>query len=352
MAHRRQPSTIDGRKDPHMVSLKVLRLSRPPPIDATDTDGRDTSPAAAVTASSHPSADLDDSAIRNPLSSLPSAFGSAYVGETFSCTVCARNEAPQADGASGGVVVVVVSDVSIVAEMQTPSVTVALELDPPTAEAETTRGRVLGPGQTVQKIASLNLPEPGNYTLVVTVTYTEKSSTGLESAAATERVRTFRKLYQFLAQQSLAVRTKTVELELPAEGGSATAMTQAAKYLLEAQLENVTQDRLTLETVDLLTRSPLKSKSLNWDVQPPATEIIPPPTLNPREVLQVAFLIESDRPTAVAPVSAGGAGEDDDHTPPGSASGRMTIGQLSLAWRTAMGERGVLSTGLLTFRKR
>ena len=251
------------------------RLSRPPPIDATDTDGRDTSPAAAVTASSHPSADLDDSAIRNPLvrtalksltparcfarfsltwlrpfqSSLPSAFGSAYVGETFSCTVCARNEAPQADGASGGVVVVVVSDVSIVAEMQTPSVTVALELDPPTAEAETTRGRVLGPGQTVQKIASLNLPEPGNYTLVVTVTYTEKSSTGLESAAATERVRTFRKLYQFLAQQSLAVRTKTVELELPAEGGSATAMTQAAKYLLEAQLENVTQDRLTLEVL-------------------------------------------------------------------------------------------------------
>ena len=189
-------------------------------------------------------------------SSLPSAVGSAYVGETFSCTLCARNEAPQVDGASGGgVVVVVVSDVSIVAEMQTPSVTVALELDPPPAEADaetdTTREPALAPGQTVQKIASLNLAEPGNYTLVVTVTYTERSSRGLESAAATatERVRTFRKLYQFLAQQSLAVRTKTVELELPAEGGSVAAKTQATKYLLEAQLENVTQDRLTLEVL-------------------------------------------------------------------------------------------------------
>lgn len=92
-----------------------------------------------------------------------------------------------------------------------------------------------------------------------------------------------------------------------------------------------------------MARSPLKSTSLNWDVQRPDLEEVQPPTLNPREVLQVAFLIERGEGS-----EEGDAGVEE----PVHAGGRMTLGQLSLAWRTAMGERGMLSTGWLTFRKR
>lgn len=75
---------------------------------------------------------------------------------------------------------------------------------------------------------------------------------------------------------------------------------------------------------------------------------MPLPTLNPREVIQVAFLIQQphhDRHDD---------DDDDDHAPSANVGkdGRMTLGQLNIEWRTAMGGRGLLTTGWLTFRKR
>ncbi len=174
---------------------------------------------------------------------LPPAFGSAYVGETFACTICANNEVRKVNNDDSSPTI---TDVGIGAEMQTPTTTVSLTLDPPNVDDE----GVLSPGQTLQKIVRFDLKEPGNHVLVITVTYTETVAGGADGGSGgggdQERVRTFRKLYQFLAQQSLAVRTKTVEMSV--EGGSGDGKARASsRYLLEAQLENVSEDLMTLE---------------------------------------------------------------------------------------------------------
>ena len=73
------------------------------------------------------------------------------------------------------------------------------------------------------------------------------------------------------------------------------------------------------------------------DVEPPHA-----PILNPRDVIQVAFLLEKQ------------AGVDDVEDETGKmvpADARRILGQLAIQWRSALGDRGSLSTGWLTSRK-
>lgn len=163
---------------------------------------------------------------------LPPAFGSAYVGETFSCTLSANNELPENEGSR------VVTSVRIVAEMQTPSQVASLELVP---VDDTAQADGLQRGQSLQKIVRFDLKEEGNHILAVSVSYTETWMGG-DSQAASGRVRTFRKLYQFVAQPCLSVRTKASELSpLEVEDKSLGPYGRARllRFALEAQLENV-----------------------------------------------------------------------------------------------------------------
>jgi trafficking protein particle complex subunit 13 len=163
---------------------------------------------------------------------LPPAFGSAYVGETFACSLCANNELSEEETSR------VVTSVRILAEMQTPSQVVSLDLVP--AEKS---GRVvsLGRGQSYQKIVQFDLKEEGNHILAVSVSYTE-TMMAEDSQAASGRVRTFRKLYQFIAQPCLSVRTKASELtplEVDNKSLGPYGKTRLLRFALEAQLENV-----------------------------------------------------------------------------------------------------------------
>jgi trafficking protein particle complex subunit 13 len=120
--------------------------------------------------------------------------------------------------------------------MQTPSIPAGfgLELTGPEGKAEGEEGTVSpGPGGSLQKILRYELKEEGNHVLAVTVTYTETSLAG-GTMAATDKVRTFRKLYQFVAQQLLSVRTKA--------GDAGTG-----RFLLEAQLENMGEAAVSVE---------------------------------------------------------------------------------------------------------
>lgn len=165
---------------------------------------------------------------------LPEAFGSAYVGETFSCTLCANNEVSPTDKTR------VISGVKIQGEMQTPSTPggAPLELEGPGEGSEGEVQESPSPGESLQKILKFELKEEGNHVLAVTVTYTETTLAG-EGMAASGRVRTFRKLYQFVAQQLLSVRTKTGEVSKGKDG--------MTRVLLEAQLENVGEGPISFE---------------------------------------------------------------------------------------------------------
>lgn len=226
--------------------------------------------------------------------------------------------------------------------MQTPSQTIPLELDSSIREDEK---KASIPGISIQKIIRFDLKEEGNHVLAVNVSYTENTmAPDTISAASGGRSRTFRKLYQFIAQPCLGVRTKATELpshEVDDKSSGPYGKSKLLRFALEAQLENVADTAITLEQTSLDVRAPFKSMSLNWDVDLEG-EPLSRPMLSPRDVLQIAYLVEQQRDVT--------DGLDTLKTNM-KRDGRTTLGQLSIAWRGPMGERGFLTTGNLLTRR-
>ncbi|KAI9376546.1 hypothetical protein BJX61DRAFT_324701 [Aspergillus egyptiacus] len=333
MARSRAHSGADVPKEPHSVSLKVLRLSRPSlsqqsPLPAANTK------ISTKASLSVPSENTDSQFILTPNLTLPPTFGSAYVGETFACTLSANNELPEDTPR-------VITSVRIVAEMQTPSQVSALDLEP----AETDLQNGLQKKQSLQKIVRFDLKEEGNHILAVSVSYTE-TVMGTDLHAASGRVRTFRKLYQFVAQPCLSVRTKSTELtplEVENKSLGPYGKSRLLRFALEAQLENVGDGTVVIKQTRLNPKPPFKALSLNWDFELPDQSTTPSPTLNPRDVLQVAFLVEQEEGR-----QEGLEALQKDLR----RDGRAVLGQLSIEWRGTMGDKGFLTTGNLMTRKR
>lgn len=222
--------------------------------------------------------------------------------------------------------------------MQTPSQQ-SVEL-PVTGDENESVG-VLASNASIQRIVSYDLREEGVHVLAVNLTYTEtlKAETGA-------RVRSFRKLYQFQAQPCLSVRTKATELppkEIPDKTLGPYGRTQLVRYVLEAQLENVADSAIVLERAKLLAYPPLTAKSLNWEMEGVDPDVNDNPLLSPRDVLQLAFVVEQ--------------GVDvvdglDELKANLKRDGRTGLGQIALEWRSSMGEKGHLTTGTLFSRKR
>ncbi|KAL1612405.1 hypothetical protein SLS60_000631 [Paraconiothyrium brasiliense] len=304
MAHQRHASTTDALKTPH----SALGIA----------------PTASL---AYPSSRTDDKFILSPVLNLPEAFGSAYVGETFSCTLCANNEIETGNTSKA------ISGVRIQAEMQTPSVPngTSLELfghDRNDRPLTKNYAEDIGPGLSLQKILRFELKEEGNHVLAVTVTYTETALAG-EGRPTGGKVRTFRKLYQFVAQQLLSVRTKAGELA-------------PGRHLLEAQLENMGEGAVSLEDVSVNPNEIYNATSLNWDLDlKEGVEDVVKPVLMAREVIQVAFLLEEKTRDKV----------EEEERKDQLGDNRKVLGQLAIQWRTGLGDRGTLSTGWLTARR-
>ncbi|KAG6360514.1 hypothetical protein INS49_011576 [Diaporthe citri] len=370
MSHQRYASH-DPVKEPHSISLKVLRLSRPslvaqhpiPPSAAPSTTPRQPPvPASLAYSTTH---DTNPSPfLLSPILNLPPSFGSAYVGETFSCTLCANHEAPPAPdpaGAQGAPQpqTKYIRDVRIEAEMKTPNSSAVTKLDLSPNTSNTTAapaddqgkpgGVDLEPGRTLQRIVNFDLKEEGNHVLGVTVSYYEATDTS-------GRTRTFRKLYQFICKPSLIVRTKASPLapavpkasagapptpppegvgeEVPAGGEEGLrGRGKRRRWVLEAQLENCSEDTTELERVVLQLEPGLSYRDCNWEAGGS-----PRPVLHPGEVEQVCFVIEE-------------VGESPDGGPRvEEQDGKILFGILGIGWRTEMGQRGYLATNKLGTR--
>lgn len=232
-----------------------------------------------------------------------------------------------------------ISGVRLTADMQTPSQQ-QIPLSPSDSEDDQTT--TLAYGASVQQIVRFDLKEEGNHVLVVNLTYTENALSS--DAASTGRVRSFRKLYQFQAQPCLSVRTKATELapqEVPDKSLGPYGRSMLVRYVLEAQLENVSEGGLVLEHAKLLGHTPFKTTSLNWDMDDGHQE--ENPFLNPRDVLQLAFLVEQNADTSEGV---------DELKANLKRDGRTALGQIALEWRSGIGEKGQLTTGTLFSRKR
>ncbi|KAG5920088.1 hypothetical protein E4U61_000256 [Claviceps capensis] len=374
MSHQRFPS-IDNTKEAHSVSVKVLRLSRPTLVPQYPTAASATPPTPQTTPSSLPAslayqtphASNPDPFLLSPILNLPASFGSAYVGETFSCTLCANNELPPPSASpsnspslsttAAASPTKSIRHVRIEAEMKTPSLVGAahkLSLGCPPTE-----GVDLAPGETLQRLVNFDLKEEGNHVLSVTVSYYEATETS-------GRTRTFRKLYQFMCKASLIVRTKVGVLggvvaaegegEEEEEGTSKRSSSSSSsssssrrrrrrssssggrgrKWILEAQLENSSDETMQLDRVDMEVREGLVCRDCNWGVRDGGLgglATVQKPILHPGEVEQVCFVLSLD-----------------EERPAEAVDGRIMFGVLGIAWRGGMGSRGFITTGQLGTR--
>jgi len=279
-----------------------------------------------------------DPFVLSPIVNLPPSFGSAYVGETFSCTLCASYDVlsllpdvgasepptPLAPTTPSASPTKTIRDVRIKAEMKTPSSTAVTRLDLLAADTDSStadpaaaeRGADLTPGATMQRIVNFDLKEEGNHVLSVTVSY-------YEATDVSGRTRTFRKLYQFICKASLIVRTKPGPL--PAGPGG------QRRWVLEAQLENCGEDVMQLEKVALDLEPGLTYIDCNWEASGSEK-----PILHPGEIEQVCFVVEE----MLGPDGTGAKEQED----------RVVFGILGIGWRGEMGNRGFLSTGKLGAR--
>ena len=265
------------------LNVCTCRLSRPSLAQQHPLSFENDTEIPHTASLAYPSQAVDQEFILSSNLGLPPSFGSAHVGETFSCALCANNELPPRQPQAK-----TVTGTRILAEMQTPSQAVPLELHAADGIDDED-----GPGSAIQRIIRFDLKEEGNHVLAVNVTYTETTSG--EGQATSGKVRSFRKLYQFAAQPCLSVRTKATELEsveVHDKTHGPYGRTTLLRYVLEAQLENVSDAAIVLEESKLQPRQPFKSTSLNWDAEKNIDGSVEHPLLKARDVIQVAFLVE------------------------------------------------------------
>jgi hypothetical protein len=93
--------------------------------------------------------------------------------------------------------------------------------------------------------------------------------------------------------------------------------------------------------VVLAARSPFAATSLNWDTVA-VQGLVKSPIINPRDVHQVAFLLEQEDDEEGRELLQQDLAKD----------GKAGLGQLTIQWTTSMGERGILSTAWLSGRRR
>lgn len=195
--------------------------------------------------------------------------------------------------------------------MQTPSGTNPLEATP---IDEKSPNQQVEPGKSIQKIVRFDLREEGSHTLAVNVSYSETMIASGQSASS-NRVRTFRKLYQFVARPCLSVRTKVSSLPMAnSEGGQSQTV--------EVQLDNLADGTIILQKITFNCKPAFKSTSLNWDLARSVLEHTDCPIMAPRDVMQIAFLLEqrTDGPSKEL-----------------TKDGRAMLGTLGIQWRTTMG---------------
>ncbi|KAJ3299039.1 hypothetical protein HK104_010054 [Borealophlyctis nickersoniae] len=261
----------------HLLSLKVMRLSRPTFVlkNPTPFEAAPSLPgeAALLAASANqvtelavpPNARTEDllnlglsDANPNPplrirefglsdVLSLPGSFGNIYLGETFSSYLCVNNESGAA-----------VQEVGIKAELQTSSQRFTLadtlatlstptfsnlpagNVTPPRSPAPTPARVSLLPTQSAEFLVHHEIKELGIHILVCSVHYTTPDR---------ER-KFFRKFYKFQVLNPLAVKTKVNTL-------------QDGRVFLEAQVQNMAGAPMYLERMRFESNELFEYQDLN-----------------------------------------------------------------------------------------
>lgn len=305
-------STQDDSQTPHLLSLKVMRLSRP--LLATNAsvyyesssykpliEGLESLNISDLTASHPVDTQQDQLEIRDfglsQMLKLPSSFGNIYLGETFSTLVSINNEAQQ-----------LVHQVGVKIELQTSSQRFSL------SDTTTTPRHSLDAQATHSVNVSHEIKELGVHILVCSVHYVTEG-----------RRRHFRKFYKFQVSNPLAVKTKVNNM---IDG----------RVFLEAQLQNVSVgpmylERMKFDPSEHFTFTDLNTivKEKDEDDNQKKDSVFGDPFIQPQDVRQYLYMLSPRDP-------------NNDRM----ARTTNALGKLDIVWRSAMGDLGRLQTSQLT----
>ncbi|KAG1470892.1 hypothetical protein G6F56_002427 [Rhizopus delemar] len=295
------PTNTQDDLSPHLLSLKVMRLSKPQfattlPVFYESTEpsplveGLDSLNISDLTAC-HP---IEPSTVQirdfglSQMLKLPSEFGLIYLGETFSTLVSVNNESP-----------ISVHQVQIKLELQTSSQRFVL--------FESSTLNELGPSKTNDITVSHEIKELKTHILVCTVQYIGDG-----------KKRHFRKFFKFEVANPLAVKTKFHHMS----GG---------RVFLEAQLQNISDKPMFLERMKFEALEYFEYESLNQRVDEEDQSVFGDRFIHPQDVRQYLYML----------------------SPRLSSTDRLSrttnaLGKLDIVWRSAMGDMGRLQTSQLT----
>ncbi|XP_033117078.1 trafficking protein particle complex subunit 13-like isoform X2 [Anneissia japonica] len=290
-----------GREKEHLLSLKVMRLTKPSFIgltpvlcEANDIAGGDTltdiKPSLA-SVKSIPSFSVSE------MLTLPQNFGSIYLGETFSSYVNVHNDSQST-----------VSDIQVKTDLQTASQRLTL------SSTTTPNNGDLEPDGSVDDVVNHEVKELGTHILVCAVSY----------AAPSGEKMYFRKFFKFQVLKPLDVKTKFYNAE----------DFVSDEVYLEAQIQNITNSPMCMEKVNLEPSPKYNVRELNTveRTQSNETTFGKLNYLNPMDVRQYLYcLTAKQHPGALKVI----------------LKGVSNIGKLDIVWRTNLGERGRLQTSQL-----
>jgi hypothetical protein len=294
------PTPSQDEQIPHLLSLKVMRLSRPNlsstlPVyyentDTKLTEGLDSLTISDLTAS-HPIMGTNENNVQirdfglSDMLKLPSAFGNIYLGENFSTFISINNESSSQ-----------VLQVGVKIELQTSSQRFGL--------ADTTQQplRALDPNQTWDVTIAHEIKELGVHILVCSVHYT-----------IDQRKRHFRKFYKFQVSNPLAVKTK---LNNMLDG----------RVFLEAQLQNVSAGPMFLERMRFEPSEHFQFQDLNKANE---ASVFGDDFIHPQDIRQYLYMLTPNVNDRISRTT-------------------NALGKLDIVWRSYMGDLGRLQTSQLT----
>ncbi|KAJ2551801.1 hypothetical protein EV175_003556 [Coemansia sp. RSA 1933] len=314
-------------RETHPLTLKVMRLSRPAladtrqfPLDSPATPIAQALQEADLnrpTQSGQVFSDLSLPTDSHPLDAfplsealiLPRAFGTMYLGETFSAHLCLCNESP-----------LVVRDIAMSVVMQTATQKLPL-FDNTTAANTSAQQQHQIDGE---KLTQLQAGQPFNLQVLHEIKQLGVHILGcsISYLSAQGERRTMQKSFKFQVSNPLVVKTKVNHLD--------------NDVLLEIQVHNATQNTMALERLRFEPAAPFDADDLNT-----VDENVPVWSgslgfIQPGDVRQYLYRLRPQMPSEQTTV------EQERAIKYASALGRLDI-----VWRSAFGSVGRLQTSQL-----
>ncbi|KAI9500986.1 hypothetical protein GGI25_003090 [Coemansia spiralis] len=314
-------------RETHPLTLKVMRLSRPSladtkqlPLDSgtsvivqalQEAEQNRPTQSGLIYSDQHPPDamyPLDGFQLSETLV-LPRAFGTMYLGETFSAHLCLCNESS-----------FVVREVSMRVLMQTATQQLPLFDSNDNSNSggnvveqqEDNKPKQLQAGQPLNLQVVHEIKELGAHILACTVTYL---------SAQGER-RALQKSFKFQVSNPLVVKTKVNHLE--------------KDVLLEVQVHNATQSTMALERLRFEPTSPFDAEDLNTTDGGISVWSGSLGFMQPGDVRQYLYRLRPQMPSGEMSV-------EQERT----INYASALGKLDIVWRGAFGSVGRLQTSQL-----